>query len=134
VITKKSHQNHNNCFVCGQQNPYSLGLKFTTNKQGETSAQFAGNSNLQGYTGILHGGIITTLLDAAMTNCLFDHGVTALTGDLQVRFLYPIPCNKTIKIQAKILTTKKPLYILQAEILYQKKVMARAKAKFIHIQ
>jgi acyl-coenzyme A thioesterase PaaI-like protein len=60
-------------------------------RDGAVHTVFKAHEGLQGYRGILHGGVITALLDAAMANCLFLKGVEALTGDLHVRFLKPVP-------------------------------------------
>lgn len=118
---------HKNCFACGQQ---SMNLKFVTDNNGKTHSQFKGDSKFQGYQGVLHGGIITTLLDAAMTHCLFDHGIAAYTGDIHVRFLHPIPCDSLLNIHAEIKEANKRTQILKAEIISYQKVMAWAEAKF----
>lgn len=126
-------KSHKNCMVCSQ-NDYSLKIKFVDDENGKTFSKFRGNNNFQGYADILHGGIITTLLDATMTHCLFNKGIEAFTGDLQVRFLHQIPCNSTIKLHAQIIKVKKPLYVLRAEAICEKKIMAWAEAKFIQIE
>lgn len=131
---KKIRKTHSNCMICGPNNPCSWQMKFTHNKSGETHAKFRGNNTFQGYEGILHGGIITTLLDAVMTHCLFNHGIEALTGDLRVRFLHPIPCNKTIELQAQIITVKKPLYVLRAKAVCKEKIMVYSEAKFVQVK
>lgn len=51
-------------------------------------ATFSGNPGLQEYEGQLHGRVISSLLDAAMTHCLFHHGIEAVTGELYVRFVF----------------------------------------------
>ena len=86
---------------------------------------------LQGYRGILHGGIVATLLDAAMTHCLFHQGIEAVTGDLQVRYLKQIPFNADLDIRARLVSSFSPLYKLESEITVGNQVMARAKAKFM---
>ena len=121
---------HDNCLICSRTNPYSWKMKFTTNEDGKTYTKFQGDKTFQGYEGILHGGIITTLLDSTMAHCLFNKGIKAVTGDLRVRFLHPISCDSTITIQAQIIKNKKTIYILKAEAIYEKKVMAWAEAKF----
>jgi acyl-coenzyme A thioesterase PaaI-like protein len=35
---------------------------------------------------MLHGGVISSILDGTMTNCLFAHGTVAVTAELRVRF------------------------------------------------
>lgn len=130
---KKIEKHHSNCIVCGQQNNRSWKLKFLTDKSGKTFTKFKGDNEFQGYNGILHGGVISTLLDATMTHCLFDHGIIALTGDLHVRFVHSIPYNATIDLEAQIITASKHIYILKSEAILQQKIMAWAKAKFVPI-
>jgi acyl-coenzyme A thioesterase PaaI-like protein len=116
--------------MCGYENPLSLRLCFKADERGIVHTVFKGNEGLQGYRGILHGGVISSLLDAAMTNCLFNQGIEALTGDLRVRFLKPVPCTVSLDIRAWVETSLPPLYQLRAELVYGETVMARAEATF----
>jgi uncharacterized protein (TIGR00369 family) len=124
-------QTHRQCFMCGQDNPRGLGLDFTATDDGEVSAVFRGQPALQGYPDILHGGIISALLDSAMTNCLFNHDICAVTAELRVRFRHPIPCSAEIVITARISEQLPPLYRMSGEIRHQGRIMARAEARFM---
>ena len=79
--------------LCGDHNPLSLRLDFRPDAEGGVRADLQGGARLQGYDGILHGGVVAALLDAAMTHCLFHHGVVGLTAELRVRYLKPVPCD-----------------------------------------
>src|ERR1035437_3200852 len=83
-------QAHPFCLVCSQSNPLGLGLEFTVHDDGSVSTSFLGHSALEGFQGFLHGGMIASLLDGAMTNCLFAHGHVAMTGELKVRYREPV--------------------------------------------
>ncbi|MGL1930864.1 MAG: PaaI family thioesterase [Desulfotalea sp.] len=122
---------HDNCFACGKKNPLSLGLTFKQIDDKTIQASFTGNLNLQGYDGILHGGIISTLLDSAMANCLLLKDVKGVTADLRVRFLHSIPCTSKLSIKAWITCAVSSLYELKAEVKVNGKVMAKARAKFM---
>jgi acyl-coenzyme A thioesterase PaaI-like protein len=106
-------------------------LCFGLDEDDVTSARFQADPRLQGYEGILHGGMIAALLDSAMTHCLFHQGVRAVTGDLRVRFKRPISCRAELVIRAWILTSRPPLYRLRAEICNEGSVMAWGEAKFL---
>lgn len=126
------HRNgHDNCLVCGGGNPWSLGLRFRVSDGGTVRAQFEAHPGLQGYDGILHGGVISGLLDAAMTHCLFHHGVRAVTADLHVRFLHPVSCEALLEVKAWLLAARPPLYRVAAELVHKRQVMASAEAKFM---
>lgn len=120
--------------MCGEGNPFGLKLKFKLDEEGVAFASFKGGVRLQGYDGILHGGVISAILDSAMTNCLFLHGVEALTGKLDIRFLKPIPCDTTISISARINVARPPLYKMESSVSYEGVQLAIAKAKFMAMQ
>jgi uncharacterized protein (TIGR00369 family) len=126
-----SRNGHVNCLMCGARNPWSLGLRFRAGEGGTVRARFQGHSALQGYNGILHGGVISGLLDAAMTHCLFHHGVQAVTADLHVRFIEPVPCEAPLEVKAWLVSVKPPLYGVAAELASGQQVVARGEAKFM---
>lgn len=122
---------HQGCLLCGSVNPFSLQLAFQDTAAGGVRAVFHSSRVLQGYTGIMHGGVAAALLDSAMTNCLFHHGIEALTGDLHVRYLHPVPCPADLEIHAWISANHAPLYLLNSEITFQQQVLVRAEGKFV---
>lgn len=122
---------HAHCLICGTHNPFSLGLRFREDRHGSVRARFKALPRFQGYEGILHGGVISALLDAAMTHCLFLHGVRAVTGDLRVRFLEPVRCGAVLDVQAHTLEMTPPLYRVAAALVDDARVVARAEAKFM---
>lgn len=119
---------HANCFACGDA--AALGLRFHPSQTG-VSARVRLHEDWQGYAGIVHGGLIATLLDAAMTHCLFHHGIEGLTADLQVRYLDAIPCTGTIDLSATLSGQRKRIYELNAELSVAGEVKARASARFM---
>jgi acyl-coenzyme A thioesterase PaaI-like protein len=74
---------------------------------------------------------VASLLDSAMTHCLFHHGVQGLTGDLHIRFVRPVSCDVAVDIRAWILSVAGPLYRLRAELLHDRWLMAWAEGKFM---
>jgi len=125
---------HCRCLLCGTMNPWSLRLGFRPADDGTARAEFRADSKLQGYDGILHGGVIAALLDAAMTHCLFHRGIEGLTGDLHVRFVRPVPCDAVLDIQATLLSSTPHLHHLKAELRHGARLMARAEAKFVQLR
>ena len=122
---------HEHCLLCGSSSPLSPGLAFQPDGDGGVWADLRCDQRLQGYAGLLHGGVVAALLDAAMTHCLFHHGVTALTGELRVRYAHPVPCNAGLAIRARLLKARPPLYRLRAELAREGEVMAWAEASFV---
>ena len=129
--TVSARNGHSRCLICGRLNPRSLNLSFQVKEDGGVETEFSPSPELQGYQGVLHGGVIASLLDAAMTHCLFHNDIKAVTGDLHVRYVHPIPCEAPLHIHAEITTAYSPLYCLESEIISDQVVMARAKVKFM---
>ena len=123
--------NHDGCIICGSRNPLSMGLKFTPRGEDTVETTFTGGPHLQGYEGILHGGVISAVLDSAMAHCLLVKNIRAVTGDLRVRFLHAIPCTSRVTIRAWLTCAVSTLYELRAEARVDGRLVARAKAKFM---
>jgi acyl-coenzyme A thioesterase PaaI-like protein len=117
--------------MCGIQNPLGLKLNFTKDDQGGVVGHFTPNQLLEGYSGILHGGVAAALLDSAMTNCLFIRNIIALTGELNIRYLNPIPTNKEIMVKACVSKSTPPLFNLESTLFVDNILMARAAARFM---
>jgi len=79
----------------------------------------------------MHGGIISSLLDCAMTYCLFSRNVEARTAELVVRFIKPVPCDSSLFIKAWVISAGYSLYKLKAELSSNGELLARAESKFI---
>jgi uncharacterized protein (TIGR00369 family) len=124
---------HGGCMACGRtdRNPASLRLAFTSRPDGSVSAVHTTGVQHQGYTGILHGGMVSMLLDAAMTHCLFAHGIAAVTAELLVRFVAPVKIGQRVELTARLIETKRRTYRLEARLTCEARLMARATAKFL---
>jgi len=121
---------HDHCLMCGTHNPLSLHLHFVKDGNG-VHTRFKASSYLQGYSGILHGGVIAALLDSAMTHCLFQHDVHALTADLRVRFHRPVPCDAVLDLRATLVASRPPLFLVHSRLYVGNDLMAEAEAKFM---
>jgi acyl-coenzyme A thioesterase PaaI-like protein len=122
---------HDHCLLCGTQNPKSLKLEFASVGAGAVATWFRPNPELQGYDKILHGGVVSALLDAAMTHCLFSHGIQAVTGDLHVRFLRSVPCDAAMEIHGQLLASYPPFFRVRAEISADGRLLAWGEGKFV---
>ena len=80
-----------NCFGCGKLNQHGLQLHLVPDPDGEgVCTRFIPQPRSEGYTGMVHGGVITTVLDEVMAWSLYRHGIWAVTGQLITRYRKPI--------------------------------------------
>ena len=122
---------HPHCAVCSPANPSGLGQNFVLQPDGSVESAFAASAPFEGYSGLLHGGIAAALLDGAMTNCLFAHGVQALTAELTVRYREPVAVPGNITTRATLTESHGRLYLLRAELRQEGRLKASALGKFI---
>ena len=125
---------HRYCFACGAENPDGLALEFVSSKDEEISAVFTPKRIHQGYDGMLHGGIVCTLLDAAMTRLLMDIGIAAVTANLNVRFKKPIPIAEALVIRARIEKRRARFFQLSADLSVNGSVAAMGTGRFLKIK
>lgn len=125
------HLLHGSCVVCSPDCPHGLRLHVELDSAGVATGSFQCDARLQGYDGLVHGGVIAALLDGAMTNCLFLHGVTGLTAELQVRFRHPVQVGLPVQVRAWLLEQDERLHRLRAELRQSGVIMATARAAFM---
>ena len=122
---------HAHCIACGAPAGDAPRLHFLALDDGSVEAQVAGRGSYEGYAGMLHGGVIATLLDAAMTNCLFAQGRCAVTADLHLRYRHPVASAQPCVVRAWIERASPPLFVLRGELWQAERLRVTAAAKFM---
>ena len=131
ILERTRQAAHPYCIICGRAPDCGLGVHFCLQQDGAVEAGFECIGRYQGHEGLLHGGITSSLLDGAMTNCLFAHGIVAVTAEMTVRFRHPIDVNQLLVVRAHITRSQPPLHIVEAEIVQEGQVKAKASGKFM---
>lgn len=130
---------HRLCFACGAANPHGLGLRFEPAGTDGVAARCVLDERFQGYVGVTQGGIVAAVLDAAMTHCLFQRGLRAMTARLGVRFRSPVRTGVPMTVTARLVeaegATRMPgrVHSLSAEIEQEGELRASATATFVDI-
>lgn len=111
-------ENNDNCFVCGMKNPFGFQVKPEIIGDGASvRIECTPAEHLQGWANILHGGILSTLLDEAITYVgigTFDQ--PAVTAQLEVRFRSPAPTAVKLFVRAERTKASKRLVEAKAEV------------------
>ena len=124
------------CFGCGPANPQGLHLTFTTDTSDAAkpiaTAQFQLDRIHEGPPGHIHGGIVATLLDEAMSKLNRPLNVLAMTRHIEVDYLRPVPLYKPLVLSSRHLSREGRKLFHLAEIQSPTgEVLARAKGLFI---
>lgn len=125
----------NYCFACGLNNPQGMRLKFTLDEDRQMSiCRFRLSKRYTGPPGHCHGGIIATILDDAMGKVNKLRHVVALTREMTVEYLKPVPLHKPLRVEGRELEVRGNKHINAAEILNEHgEVLARSRGIFIAI-
>jgi uncharacterized protein (TIGR00369 family) len=125
----------NFCFACGKNNPEGMRLRFTYDEEHDCFVcRFRLGKRYTGPPGHAHGGIIATILDEAMGKVNKLRHVVALTSNIAIDYLKPVPLNKPLRVESRELKVRGRYHTNTAEILNRKgDVLARSKGLFIAI-
>ena len=125
----------NNCFVCGPDNPEGMRLEFILDEERQTFVcKFRLDKRYTGPPGHCHGGIIACILDDAMGKVNKLHHVIALTREMTVEYLKPVPLHELLRVEGREVKVQGRTHINAAEILNEDdEVLARSRGIFIAI-
>ena len=122
------------CFACGRENPRGLHLTFRFEGD-DYVCEFTPEQEYQGWTDILHGGIVSTVLDEVMTRILWERGINAMTVELMIRLKRPVPIGEPVTARARLTGSRKRLYETEAElVLADGTLAATATGKFLRVE
>ncbi len=102
--------NSRHCFVCGVENPVGLKLKIYETEPGQVEAWYTPPEHFQGYPGLLHGGIVASLLDELSGRALMGSDPQRprfmYTAKLEIKYRQNVPIGKPLRIVGKALRSK----------------------------
>ena len=120
------------CFVCGRSNPIGLRLKFDFDGQ-RVWTTFTPQEAHQGYPGVLHGGLASTILDEVLGRTAIAHGLWMVTAKMEIRYRHPIPIGQPLTAVGELLEVKGRMARGHAEIHLQDGTVA-AEATGVFVQ
>ena len=86
-----------NCFACGPSNPGGLRLRFAEAGPERVRTEFRVGEEHTGMTGVVHGGIVATVLDEAMAWCLYRFRYAShVTATMEQRFRGTVRADVTL--------------------------------------
>ena len=100
----KKQPNSRMCFICGVENPVGLKLNIYESHPGVVETTFTAPDHFQSYPGILHGGIVATILDEISGRSLMGDPSKPrfmFTGKLEVKYRKNVPTGKPLRIIGK---------------------------------
>ena len=129
----KNLEDNDMCFACGKENENGLQLDFSFSEQEKRiETTFLPSDTYQGWKGVLHGGIIATLVDESMAKLAQRLGYRVLTASLDIRFKEVAKTSDSLHVSAEIAKhTKKLLYAKALATRSDGSVIAEAQARLM---
>jgi uncharacterized protein (TIGR00369 family) len=92
-------------------------LGFEIDKERQTlKTTFVASPTFQGWDGIVHGGILSTLLDEAMAKLVYELGYQAVTASLEIKFKKPAPILVPLRVDGEVIEVGRRLIRARARI------------------
>jgi len=104
------------CFVCGKDNPRGLKLRFIRDGSA-VKAEFIPDITFAGYRDIVHGGIVSSVLDEAIVWAAYvSEGRFGVTAEINVRFSRPVPIEKMCIVRGRVIESKRRICMCEASL------------------
>ena len=106
-----------NCLVCGQDNP--IGMRARMYKVGD-EVQLSWTTRLEhsGWSDVMHGGFIATVLDEVMTwSAILASGKPCFAADFNLRLVETLPANVACIASARLERARRRVFDVQGSVL-----------------
>lgn len=120
------------CFACGRHNPQGLGMKVRL-EDDQARCLLTLAPQFQGWAGISHGGIVSTILDEIMAHAVIHFIGQGVTTSMEITFRQPVPLGQEIKALGWVVQHRGRLAESAGEIRLaaDDSLLAQAKARWL---
>ena len=130
----KPLKRYSQCFICGDKNPFGLNVEFCQ-KDERVVGEYIVQDHFQGYKNILHGGILSALLDEVMIKSILAQDILTLTCEVKVRFKKPVKIGQRLFLEGKPTEDKGKILLAEGKIKDEDgEVVATAEGKFFRAE
>ncbi len=127
----KEIKRYKNCFVCGEQNIGGLQARFYFDGE-KAFSDVVATDNFEGYHGIYHGGVISSMLDEVMIKALLAQDIMAVTAEMTLKFKKPVLIGTKIRFTGWLVSQKGKLIFTEGELRDENDILyASSTGKFI---
>jgi len=123
------------CFACGTANPIGLNLQFYALDDGVGTDITLGKYH-EGWEGVVHGGIISTLLDEVMSwAIMYSEKIFLVTRQMNIKYIKPVMVGTPLRVTGRRLDKSRPPKITgSGEIRdLEDRLLVRASGEFVSV-
>lgn len=124
------------CFACGTENPIGLNMRFFR-EDNRICSQIILDRNYEGWENIVHGGIVSTMLDEIMSwAIMYFKKVFIMTRTMEIKYVRPVLINVPLKVCGEMLDDSSPPKIhARGEIRDEEgRLLVRSKGEFVELE
>jgi uncharacterized protein (TIGR00369 family) len=123
------------CFVCGKDNPVGFKTRIEVDRDAQSAqCTLVVPAEYQGWKDMVHGGIISALLDEVSAYAGMTISNTVVTAELKTRFRKPVPVEQEITVSAQVIDQVRRAVMVEAKLTMQGEVLASAEAKMMVVR
>jgi acyl-coenzyme A thioesterase PaaI-like protein len=91
------------CFVCGKANPIGLHLEFMYDAgNSRATSKITFKEEHEGWDGIVHGGLLASVLDDAMAHAILTTNNLAITTHMSVTYREAVMVGEEVLIEGNV--------------------------------
>jgi len=122
------------CFVCGPDNPSGLQARLEVDTAAASaSCRIELDSRFQGWRGVIHGGILSTLLDEVAIYACRARGEQFVTVDIHVRFRKPVPVGSNVDLTGMVKEVRRRIYRVDSRLEVDGVLHAEAEVRVMQL-
>ena len=100
---------YSGCFVCGDKNDKGLNARFFYDGT-KAITELVATEQFEGYRGIYHGGVLSTLLDEVMIKAILALDIYVVTAEITVRFVAPVRIGDNLSLTGWVTKQKRRVF------------------------
>ncbi len=107
-------------FGHAQSNSYGLQLKFFKT-DGGLGATWTPSAHFQNYPGLIHGGVVSAVLDELMGQAILEHtGFVSVSTKMSIRWVKGSRFGETFSAAARVTLSESGLYEVKSQLFNEK--------------
>ena len=124
---------YHGCFGCGRDNPCGVDLRFSYDGE-KVSAIYTPKESHLGFQKVVHGGVVTTLLDEAMWWAVAAmYRQNTFTAEIRVEFKHPVEHGSSYTVEGVVKEERRGrVFLTQGVVINEKgEICAKGSGTFI---
>jgi uncharacterized protein (TIGR00369 family) len=115
LSNERRYEDDNTCFACGRNNPHGLQLPIVPADDG-VALDWSVPARYTGWRDVVHGGIVSTILDELLAWACTRRGTYSVTAELTVRFRRPLQCETPFRGFGRVTAEKGRVLFAESRI------------------